>query len=189
MGELLLLAASADVEWKAPAPETLEEAVRMNRLAEACYPADDRPALSGRSAPVGTTSRPRRRGAEAARDGRSERRGATPATFICLRGAGGARPMSEAAETLRATADREPSNFAVQFLMGNLCLDGYYEDPGKQTDAIGPLQRLPRPASRFRTSPSPTAGWPICAATYSSKPKPTAPAPSPCVPSGPNTTS
>jgi eukaryotic-like serine/threonine-protein kinase len=43
---------------------------------------------------------------------------------------------TEAAEILRATADREPGNFAVQFLMGNLCLDGYYENPGKRTEAV-----------------------------------------------------
>ena len=34
-------------------------------------------------------------------------------------------------------ADREPGNFAVQFLMGNCCLDGYHDRLGKETDAVG----------------------------------------------------
>ncbi len=34
-------------------------------------------------------------------------------------------------------AVKEPANFAVQFLMGNCCLDGFIDRLGQETDAIG----------------------------------------------------
>ncbi len=45
--------------------------------------------------------------------------------------------LGEAAEDLRAVAAREPDNFAVQFLMGNCCLDGYIDGLGQEADAVG----------------------------------------------------
>ena len=92
----------------------------------------------GAAAPLGIPPRSRRRGAKAAGDNQTNagarRRGDV---YLLAREMATRGQLSEAADTLRYTADREPSNFAVQFLMGNLCLDGYYENRGKQTDAIG----------------------------------------------------
>ncbi len=138
VGELLLLAVSADVEWKAPPPETVEEAVRMNRTAEACFPPGTAPralwtqrarleALLGHA----DEAKKLRETAE-----RTPLHGAGD-VFLLARELATRGQLGEAAETLRPTADRETANFAVQFLMGNLCLDAYYESLGKQTDAIG----------------------------------------------------
>ncbi len=138
MGELLVLTASADVEWEAPRPETLEEAMRMNRIAEACYPEGTAPrSLWAQRAQLETLLGH----AEAGRKLReqAERTHVRDAgdVYLLARELRARGQLSEAAETLRPTADREPGNFAVQFLMGNLSLDGYYENVGKQTDAIG----------------------------------------------------
>ena len=75
--------------------------------------------------------------ARAARAGRATPRRDDGDVYLLARELAAQAGMADAAETLRATADREPGNFAVQFLMGNLCLDGYFENLGKETDAVG----------------------------------------------------
>ncbi len=138
LGELLLLAASADVRWEAPRPDALEEAMRMNRIAEVCYSTEAAPrALWTQRAELEELL-------GHSQDARylHERAEVTPqrdagdvymqARELALQGR-----KTAAAEMLRVVADREPSNFAVQFLMGTLSLDGYYENRGKETEAIG----------------------------------------------------
>ena len=57
--------------------------------------------------------------------------------YLLAREQAGQGRLGDAAEELRAVAAREPDNFAVQFLMGNCCLDGYIDGPGQDADAVG----------------------------------------------------
>ena len=57
--------------------------------------------------------------------------------YLLAREQAGRGRLADAAERLRAVADRAPGNFAVQFLMGNCCLDGFIDRLGQETDAVG----------------------------------------------------
>jgi eukaryotic-like serine/threonine-protein kinase len=138
IGELLLLTASADVQWRAPQPDVLEEAMRMNRIAEVCYPTGAAPQMLWKQRAQleellghADDARQLRELAE-----ETPQRNAGD-VYMQARELAARGQATEAANMLRATADHEPGNFAVQFQMGNLCLDGYYESRGKETQAVG----------------------------------------------------
>ncbi len=57
--------------------------------------------------------------------------------YLLAREQAGRGRLADAAERLRAVAVKEPANFAVQFLMGNCCLDGFIDRLGQETDAVG----------------------------------------------------
>ena len=144
VGELLVLLAApaARADGRAAADpkrrDDLDEALRMNRLAEKCYPEGQTPrALWAQRA---------RLEALAGHDGEArrerERAEATPVRddwdeYLLAREQAGRGRLADAAERLRAVAVKEPANFAVQFLMGNCCLDGFIDRLGQETDAIG----------------------------------------------------
>ena len=141
LGEALLLLASSEVEGaeqgRVSAPSA-EEALRLNRLAETCYPDGAAPrALWAQRAELeaqlghGDEARRLRDQAAAApvRDDGD--------AYLLARDKAGTGRLAEAADSLRAVAAREPDNFAVQFLMGNCLLDGYIDGPGQDADAVG----------------------------------------------------
>ena len=143
-GELLLLLASAAARTDdaagddAKRQETLQDALRMNRLAETCYPEDQAPhALWAQRAWLESLQGH----VEEARQLRA-RADETPMRdvwdeYLLARDQAGNGRLADAAERLRAVAVREPDNFAVQFLMGNCCLDGFIDRLGQETDAVG----------------------------------------------------
>ena len=118
--------------------DDLDEALRMNRLAEKCYPEGQAPrALWAQRARLeallGHDDEARRQ---------RERADATPVRddwdeYLLAREQAGRGRLADAAERLRAVAVKEPANFAVQFLMGNCCLDGFIDRLGQETDAVG----------------------------------------------------
>ena len=144
VGELLvLLAAPAVRPDDRPADDPkrqdeLREALRMNQLAEKCYPEGQAPRAlwaqrSQLEALLGHDDEARRRREQAEQ---------TPVRgdwddYLLAREQAGRGRLADAAERLRTVADREPNNFAVQFLMGNCCLDGFIDRLGQETDAVG----------------------------------------------------
>ena len=148
----------------------------MNRLAETCYPDGQAPRRSGRSGPnwrreLGHDEEAQRLRDQAAAAPVRDALGRVPAGA----GAGGAGPAGGRGGRTAGRRRREPDNFAVQFLMGNCCLDGYIDGLGEDSDAVGcysaciamrpdfhaayanrglmrpaprPVRRRPRPTSR-----------------------------------------
>ena len=139
LGEALVLLASAETEKPGgPARAELDEALRLNRLAETCYPDGQAPrALWAQRAEL---ERQLDDGDEAKRLG--EKAAAAPVrdeadAYLLAREEAGQGRLGDAADGLRTIAARQPDNFAVQFLMGNCCLDGYIDGPGQDADAVG----------------------------------------------------
>ncbi len=143
LGETLVLLASAEVEGAGDSggvsPRSkAEEALRLNRLAETCYPDGAAPRalwaqradLEMQLGQVEEARRWRDRAAAAPVRGDGD-------TYLLAREQASKGRLGEAAEDLRAVAAREPDNFAVQFLMGNCCLDGYIDGLGQEADAVG----------------------------------------------------
>jgi serine/threonine protein kinase/Tfp pilus assembly protein PilF len=142
-GELLVLLASATARQQGEpggvSPRSdQEEALRMNRLAETCYADGQAPrALWEQRAWLESQlghedeARQLRERAEAA-----PVRDAWDAYLLARDQAGQGRP-ADAAERLRAVVAQEPNNFALQFLMGNCCLDGRIDDADREIDAVG----------------------------------------------------
>ena len=144
IGELLVLLATPALNADGRTADDpkrrddLDEALRMNRLAEKCYPEGQAPralwAERGRlEALLGHKDEARRQ---------YERADATPVRddwdeYLLAREQAGSGRLADAAERLRAVAVKEPTNFAVQFLMGNCCLDGFIDRLGQETDAVG----------------------------------------------------
>jgi tetratricopeptide (TPR) repeat protein len=144
MGDVLVLLASATA--RAPGEpggvsprSNVEEALRMNRLAEACYAGGPAPralwAQRGRlEALLGHAEEAARLREQAAA---VPVRGAWDEYQLAREEANDGR-LADAAGRLRAVAAREPDNFAVQFLMGNCCLDGFIDRVGQApADAVG----------------------------------------------------
>ncbi|HVS38589.1 MAG TPA: protein kinase [Gemmataceae bacterium] len=133
LGEALVLLASAE----AGAPN-LAEALRLNRLAETCYPAGQAPRA------LWTQRAELQAGLGHAEEAKQLRETAAAApvrgdsdVYLLAREEAGQGRLGAAADSLRAVAAREPDNFAVQFLMGNCCLDGYIDELGQDADAVG----------------------------------------------------
>ena len=140
LGEaLVLLASPGEGEPVGASPRSnADDALRLNRLAETCYPDGQAPralwaqraeleARLGHDEESAASAREGRRGAGARPLGR-----VSPAREEACQGR-----LGQAADELRAVAVREPDNFAVQFLMGNCCLDGYIDGLGQDSDAVG----------------------------------------------------
>jgi eukaryotic-like serine/threonine-protein kinase len=143
-GELLLLLASARARPNLSAgddvkrQEDLQEALRMNRLAETCYPENQAPHALWAQRALLESMRGRDEEAQQLRKRADE----TPMRdvwdeYLLARDQASSGRLADAAERLRAVAAREPDNFAVQFLMGNCCLDGFIDRLGQETDAVG----------------------------------------------------
>ena len=139
LGEALVLLASAEAVKPGGATHAeLDEALRLNRLAETCYPDGQAPrALWAQRAELetqyGHAEEAKRLGEKAAA---APVRDETDAYLLAREKAGQGR-LGDAADGLRTIAAREPDNFAVQFLMGNCCLDGYIDGLGQDADAVG----------------------------------------------------
>ena len=136
-GEALLLLASATAR-PGGAGDNVQEALRLNQLAEKCYAEGQAPrSLWAQRAELAS-----RLGREDEARAWRERADAAPVRgawdeYLLAREQAGRGRLADAAERLRAVAAREPDNFAVQFLMGNCCLDGLIDRLGQETDAVG----------------------------------------------------
>ena len=140
LGEALVLLASSDdgEPGRVSGPSNADDALRLNRLAETCYPDGQAPRAlwtqrADLEARLGHDEEARRLREKAA---------AAPIrdhwdAYLLAREEAGKGRLGEAADELRAVAVREPDNFAVQFLMGNCCLDGYVDGLGQDSDAVG----------------------------------------------------
>ena len=142
IGELLVSLAAAPTRAGGPADgpkrdEELREALRMNQLAEKCYPPGKAPRAVWAQRAELTALLGDKDGAKSLR----ERAEATPVRddgdeYLLAREQAGQGRLADAAERLRAVAARQPDNFAAQFLLGNCCLDGLIDRIGEETDAV-----------------------------------------------------
>jgi serine/threonine protein kinase/predicted Zn-dependent protease len=137
VGELLLLLGGPGNRDAQPKADVLREALRLNQMAESCYPADRTPRslwqqrakledLLGR---VDEAQQLRQRAAKTPLYNAWDR-------YLLARESAAEGRFQEALEMLRDVVREEPGNFAALFLMGNCFLDASTGRVSTEADAI-----------------------------------------------------